>query len=73
MSPSVALTISPFIGPLTAANSWIPNRDGPNLGLHMGVHNLMGQFGQNEALEFFYGGPHTLLGRIQRRFSKKSS
>jgi hypothetical protein len=70
-SLSVALTISPFIGPMTAANSWIPNRDGATLGFHMGVHNLMGQFGQNEALEFLYGGPHTLLGRIQQRFSKK--
>jgi len=72
-SLSVALTISPFIGPLTAANSWIPSRDGPNLGIHMGMHNLMGQFGQDEALEFLYGGPHTLLGRLQRRFLKKSS
>jgi hypothetical protein len=71
-SLSVALTISPFIGPMTAANSWIANRDGATLGFHMGVHNLMGQFGQNEALEFFYGGPHALLGRIQQRFSKKS-
>jgi hypothetical protein len=30
----------------------------------MGTFNLLGQFGQNEALEFFYGGPRTLLGRI---------
>jgi hypothetical protein len=72
-SLSVALTISPFIGPLTAANSWIPNHDGATLGFHMGVHNLLGQFGQDEALEFVYGGPHTLLGRIQRHFSQKSS
>ena len=71
-SPSVALTVSPFVGPMTAANSWIPTGEGPTLGFHMGVHNLMGQFGQNEALEFLYGGPHTLLGRIQQRFSRKS-
>ncbi len=70
-SLSAALTISPFVGPITAANTWIPSRDGPNLGVHMGVHNLMGQFGQDEALEFLYGGPHTLLGHIQRRFFKK--
>jgi hypothetical protein len=70
---SVALTVSPFIGPITAANTWIPGRNGPTLGLRMGTYNLLGQFGQNEALEFFYGGPHTLLGRIQRRFFKKSS
>jgi hypothetical protein len=70
---SIALTASPFIGPLTAANTWIPSRNGPTLGIQMGTYNLLGQFGQNEALEFLYGGPHTLLGRIQRRFFRKSS
>jgi hypothetical protein len=70
---SVALTVSPFIGPLAAANSWIPSKHGMDLGFHMGEHNLMGQFGQDEALEFIYGGPHTLLGHIQRYFARKSS
>lgn len=73
MSFSIALTVSPFVCPMTAANSWIPSHEGSNLGFHMGTSNLLGQFGQDEALEFFYGGPHTLLGRIQRRFFKKSS
>jgi hypothetical protein len=72
-SLSIALTISPFIGPMVAANTWIPNHNGPVLGFHMGTHNLLGQFAQDEALEFVYGGPHTLLGHIQRRFFKKSS
>lgn len=70
---SPALTLSPFIGPLTAANAWIPGRNGPMLGLHMGTYNLLGQLGQDEALEFLYGGPHTLLGRIQHRLFKHSS
>ena len=70
---SIALTVSPFIGPLAAANSWMPSRNGPTLGLRMGAFNLLGQFGQNETLEFLYGGPHTLLGRIQHRFFKNSS
>jgi hypothetical protein len=70
---SPALTISPFIGPLTAANTWIPDRNGAKLGFNMGLHNLLGQFGQDEALEFLYGGPHTILGRLQHRFSKHSN
>jgi hypothetical protein len=70
---SVALAVSPFVGPMIAANAWIPDRDGSTLGLRMGTYNLLGQFGQNEALEFLYGGPHTLLGRIQHRFFKKPS
>ena len=58
---------------MTAANTWIPSHDGPMLGLHMGAYNLLGQFSQDEALEFLYGGPHTILGRIQHRFFKHSS
>jgi hypothetical protein len=69
---SIALTASPFIGPMAAANTWIPNHDGLILGFRMGTNNLLGQFGQNAALEFLYGGPRTLLGRIQRRLFKKS-
>jgi hypothetical protein len=69
---SIALTVSPFIGPLTAANTWIPSRNGPTLGLRMGTFNLLGQFGQNEAVEFLYGGPRTFLGRIERRLFGKS-
>jgi hypothetical protein len=70
---SPALVLSPFVGPLVAANTWIPTHNGPRLGFNMGEHNLMGQFGQDEALEFLYGGPHTLLGRVQHRFFKRSS
>jgi len=70
---SLALTLSPFIGPLVAANTWIPSHNGPVLGFHMGEHNLLGQFAQDEALEFFYGAPNTVLGHIERRFFKKSA
>jgi hypothetical protein len=69
---SPALTVSPFIGPMVAANTWIPSRDGSDLGAHMGAYNLLGQFAQNEALEFLYGGPHTLLAAIRRHLFKES-
>jgi len=69
---SLALTASPFVGPMVAANTWLPTHNGVHLGFIMGEHNLLGQFAQNEALEFVYGGPNTVLGRLQRRFSKSS-
>lgn len=72
ISFSVALTASPFIGPMAAARTWIPERDRLIVGLRLGSNNLLGQFVQNEALEFLYGGPRTLLGHIQRHFFKKS-
>jgi hypothetical protein len=68
---SISLTASPFVGPLVAANTWIPSRHGPSLGLNMGAFNLLGQFGQDEALEFLYGGPHTLLSSIRRHIFDK--
>jgi hypothetical protein len=69
---SIALTASAFVGPMTAANTWIPAHNGLTLGFRMGTNNLLGQLGQNEAIEFLYGGPHTLWSRIQRRLLKKS-
>jgi hypothetical protein len=38
----------------------------------MGAYNLLGQFAQNEALEFLYGGPHSLLAVIERRLFRQS-
>lgn len=71
-SISLALTASPLIGPMVAANTWLPTHDGLHLGLNMGEHNLLGQFAQDEALEFAYGGPNTLLGKIKRSFKRLS-
>ena len=73
VSFSVALAASPFIGPMAAARTWIPDdRDRLVVGFRLGSNNLLGQFAQNEALEFLYGGPRTLLGHIQHHFFKKS-
>jgi hypothetical protein len=69
---SLAMTVSPFVGPMVAANAWIPTHNGPHLGLVMGEHNLLGQFAQDEALEFLYGGPHTVGARLQKHFKRFS-
>jgi hypothetical protein len=52
---------APYAGTMTAALGWYPSRYGPKDGFRMGNYNLLGQAGQNVALEFIYGGPHTLL------------
>lgn len=52
---------APYAGAMTAALGWYPSRYGPEDGFRMGNYNLLGQAGQNIALEFVYGGPHTLL------------
>jgi hypothetical protein len=55
---------APYAGTMTAALGWYPSRYGPKDGFRMGNYNLLGQAGQNVALEFVYGGPHTFLNRV---------
>jgi len=55
---------APYAGAMTAALGWYPSRYGPKDGFRMGNYNLLGQAGQNIALEFVYGGPHTLLNNM---------
>jgi hypothetical protein len=55
---------APYAGTMTAALGWYPSRYGPKDGFRMGNYNLLGQAGQNIALEFVYGGPHTFLNSM---------
>jgi hypothetical protein len=52
---------APYAGGMTAALGWYPARYSASDGFRMGNYNLLTQAGQNLALEFLYGGPHTLL------------
>jgi hypothetical protein len=54
---------APYAGTEAAALLWFPNRYDAMDGFRMGNYNLLIQGGLNLALEFIYGGPHTLLSR----------
>ena len=56
--PAIA---APYAGSMTAALGWYPGRYNASDGFRMGNYNLLAQAVQNFALEFLYGGPHTLL------------
>ena len=56
--------LAPYAGSMTAALAWYPNRYSPKDGFRMGNYNLLAFTGGNIALEFLYGGPHTLLSRV---------
>jgi len=58
--PAVA---APYAGTMAATLSWYPSRFNPMDGFRMGNYNLLLQAAQNLAIEFIYGGPHTLLGK----------
>jgi hypothetical protein len=55
--------VAPYAGTEAAALLWYPHRYDAMDGFRMGNYNLLAQAGMNLALEFIYGGPHTLLSR----------
>jgi len=58
---SLPALIAPYAGTEAAALIWYPSRYDAMDGFRMGNYNLLAQAGLNLALEFIYGGPHTLL------------
>jgi len=61
---SVPALVAPYAGTMTAVYAWYPSRYEPADALRMGNYTLLGSIGGNLALEFFYGGPHSLLSRV---------
>jgi hypothetical protein len=53
-------------GTMTAAYACYPGRYRARDALRMGNYNLLAFAGENLALEFIYGGPHTLFGHLHR-------
>ena len=64
---SIPSVISPYAGTMTAVYTWFPDRYNAKDGFRMGNYALLGFAGGNVALEFIYGGPHTLLSRMRRK------
>jgi hypothetical protein len=60
---SFAALAAPYAGTEAATLLWFPSRYEPMDGFRTGNYNLGVQAGLNVALEFIYGGPHTLLSR----------
>jgi len=58
--------VAPYAGTMTAVYGWYPSRFGPEDALRMGNYNLLAFLGENVALEFIYGGPHTLFSHVHR-------
>jgi hypothetical protein len=56
--------VAPYAGTMTAVYAWYPRRYDEKDALRMGNYTLLGYVGGNIALEFIYGGPHSLLHRM---------
>ncbi|HXN46632.1 MAG TPA: hypothetical protein VN893_08320 [Bryobacteraceae bacterium] len=61
---SVPALVAPYAGTMTAIYGWYPNRFGAKDAFRMGNYNLLLDVVGNISLEFFYGGPHSLLHRM---------
>jgi hypothetical protein len=56
--------VAPYAGTFTAVYDWYPNRFGAKDAFRMGNYNMLVSMAGNVALEFFYGGPHSMLSRM---------
>jgi hypothetical protein len=54
--------VAPYAGTMTAVYAWYTLR--AKDALRMGNYNLLAFAGENFALEFIYGGPHTFFSRM---------
>jgi hypothetical protein len=61
---SLSAIVAPYAGTVTAVYAWYPDNYGARSALRMGNYNLLGTVGENIMLEFFYGGPHSLVSRM---------
>ena len=61
---SLPSLVAPYAGTMTAVYGWYPSRFGAMDGFRMGNYNLLAYTGGNIALEFFPGGPHSLMHRL---------
>jgi hypothetical protein len=61
---SLPALIAPYAGTMTAVYAWYPSRYDGKDALRMGNYTMLGYVGGNIALEFLYGGPHSLLHRM---------
>lgn len=55
---------APYAGAMAAVRGWYPSRYEPMDGFRTGNYNLAIEAAKNVLLEFVYGGPHTMLGKM---------
>jgi hypothetical protein len=65
--------VAPYAGSMTAVSAWYPSRYGPEDAFRMGNYTLLGYAGANVALEFIYGGPHTIFARMHLNSAHKAA
>ena len=70
---SLPALIAPYAGSMTAIYGWYPDRFGAKDAFRLGNYSLLVDVGGNVALEFLYGGPHSLLSKMHLGRAHSSS
>lgn len=60
---SLPSIVAPYAGTFTGTYAWYPRRFGAEDAFRMGNNGYLSYIGGNIALEFLYGGPHSLLSK----------
>jgi hypothetical protein len=61
---SLPALVAPYVGNMIAAYAWYPGRYNAMDGFRMGNCSLLQYAVENLALEFLYGGPHSMRSRM---------
>lgn len=61
---SLSAFVAPYAGATTAVYGWYPDRYGAKDAFRFGNYSLLTTLGENIAVEFLYGGPHSLMSRM---------
>jgi len=61
---SLPALLAPYAGSFAAVYGWYPKRFGAKDAFRIGNYTLLANLDGNVALEFIYGGPHSLLSRL---------
>ena len=61
---SIPALVAPYVGTMSAVYAWYPSRYDAKDAFRLGNFNMLAYVGGNLALEFIYGGPHSLLSRM---------
>ena len=70
---SIPSLVAPYAGTETAALAWYPGRYNAMDGFRMGNYTMAIYAVENIALEFIYGGPHTMLSHMHLGDQGKSN
>ena len=62
---SVPALVAPYVGTMTAVYAWYPDRYDARDAFRMGNYSFLGYMGGNVAIEFLFGGSHSLMTRLQ--------